>query len=124
MAIDVRTLSHTPLTVGGFTLTGVVSNAKTMVTGDIDITGTSYTASGEPLTPKDLGLDTIDFITFDIVDVDGTVAAVNQHMRATYDFTAEQLLLWDGNVAASEADDGGQVRFIAFGDSAAAPELT
>jgi hypothetical protein len=95
-----------------------------MVTGDIDITGTSYTASGEPLTPADLGLTTIDFITFEILDVDGTVAGVAQHMRATYDFTAEQLLLWDGNVAATEADDGGQVRFVAFGDSAAAPELT
>lgn len=124
MAIDVRTLSRTPLAGSGRTLAGAVSNTKTMVTGDIDITGTSYSAGGEPLTPRDLGLLTIDFITFDILDVDGTVAAAAQHMRATYDFTAEQLLLWDGNTADTEANNGGQVRFVAFGDSADAPELT
>jgi len=123
MAIDVRTLVRLPLTGSGFTLTGQVSNRKTMVVGDVDITG-SYSASGEPLTPTDLGLENIDFIGFDILDVDGTVASATQHMRANYDYTANQVLLFDGTEGATEANTTGQFRFIAFGDSIAAPELT
>ena len=122
MAIDVRTLSHTPLQETGRTATGAVSNTKTMVTGDIDIT--VYTADGEPVTPTDLGLTTIDAIFFEVLDVDGTVAATNQIFNVTYDFTAEQILLWDGNGGVTPADTDAQVRFLAFGDSAAAPELT
>ena len=122
MAIDVRTLSRTPLLECGHKLDGVVSNTKTMVTGDIDIT--TYTGGGEPVTAADIGLETIDFITFDILDVDGTVASVSQHMRAAYDYGAGQIVLHDGNVGAAESTANAQVRFIAFGDSAAAPELT
>ncbi len=122
MAIDVRTLTRTPLALSGRTRAGAVSNTKTMVQGDIDIT--VYTSEGEPLVAADLGLTTIDFITFEILDVDGTVGSVSTRLVATYDYTAEQILLWDGNVGAVVAGNSGQVRFLAFGDSAAAPELT
>ncbi len=122
MAIDVRVRARTPLAVSGFTSTGAVSNTKTMIQGDIDIT--VYTADGEPVTPRDLGLENIDALFLSVVDVDGTVASVSQVTNAVYDHTAEQILLWDGNTGDTIAGSNGQVRFLAFGDSAAAPELT
>ena len=122
MAIDVRTLSHTPLALTGRTAGGAVSNTKTMVTGDIDIT--TYTASGEPLAAVDLGLTVIDALFFEVLDSDGTVASVSQIFNITYDRTNELLLIWDSNDAATVTGSNAQVRFLAFGDSAAAPDLT
>lgn len=122
MAIDVRTLSHTPLALTGRTAAGAVSNNKAMVTGDIDIT--TYTASGEPLLAVDLGLTVIDALFFEVLDSDGTVASVSQIFNITYDRTNELLLIWDSNDAATVTGSNAQVRFLAFGDSAAAPDLT
>jgi hypothetical protein len=122
MAIDVRTLSRTPLGVTGHTLTGEVSNSKTMVTGDLDIT--TYTASGEPLVASDFGLTNIDALFVEVLDVDGTVASTSQIFNANYDRTNELFLLWDGNAGVTVAGSNAQLRFIAFGDSAHGPALT
>lgn len=122
MAIDVRTLSRTPLALSGRTSTGAVSNTKTMVTGDIDIT--TYTANGEPLAAADFGLTVIDAVFFEVLDSDGTVASVSQIFNITYDRTNELLLIWDSNGGVTVTTSNAQVRFLAFGDSAAAPELT
>ena len=122
MAIDVRTLTRTPLHETGRTAAGAVSNTKTMVTGDIDIT--VYTASGEPLVATDFGLTVIDALFVEVLDVDGTVASTAQIFNATYDRTNELFLLWDGNTGAVVAGSNAQLRFLAFGDSAAVPELT
>ena len=122
MAIDVRTLSRTPLHETGRTLAGAVSNTKTMITGDIDIT--TYTASGEPLVATDLGLTNIDALFVEVLDVDGTVGSAAQIFNANYDRTNELFLLWDGNGGVTVAGSNAQMRFIAFGDSAAVPELT
>ena len=122
MAIDVRTLSRTPLALSGRDASGNVSNTKTMVTGDIDIT--TYTTSGEPLAAVDLGLTVIDALFIEVLDVDGTVASASQIFNVTYDRTNELFLLWDGNGAVTVAGSNAQVRFLAFGDSAAAPDLT
>ena len=122
MAIDVRTLSRTPLALTGRTAAGAVSNTKTMVTGDIDIT--TYTSAGEPLVAVDLGLTVIDAIFFEVLDSDGTVTSVSQLINITYDRTNELLLIWDGNGGVTVTGSNAQVRFLAFGDSAAAPDLT
>jgi len=43
---------------------GAIKNGKVLVWGHIDVT--SYTTGGETVAPKDIGLSTIDFITFDV----------------------------------------------------------
>lgn len=122
MAIDVRTLSRTTLHETGRTASGAVSNTKTMVTGDLDIT--TYTASGEPIVAADFGLTVIDAIFFEVLDSDGTVTSVSQLINITYDRTNELLLIWDGNAGVTVTGSNAQARFLAFGDSSTAPELT
>lgn len=122
MAIDVRVRSRTSLLGSGRTSTGAVVNNKTMVQGDLDIT--TYTGSGEPLVPRDFGLTVIDAIFIDILDVDGGVIATDSILVGNYDRTNELLLLWDGNTGVVVAGSNAQLRFLVFGDSAAAPDLT
>ena len=122
MAIDVRVRSRTPLMVSGHDVNGAVVNNKTMVQGDLDIT--TYTTSGEPIVPKDFGLTVIDALFIDILDVDGGVSSTSSILIGNYDRTNELLLLWDGNGGVTVAGSNAQVRFLAFGDSAAAPDLT
>lgn len=55
----------------GHNVDGSTSNDKVIVGGQINIT--SYTASGEPLRPHDLGLSTIDFIGLDVRSVEDAV---------------------------------------------------
>ena len=122
MAIDVRVRSRTPLMVSGHDVNGAVVNNKTMVQGDLDIT--TYTTSGEPIVPRDFGLTVIDALFIDILDVDGGVSSTSSILIGNYDRTNELLLLWDGNGGVTVAGSNAQVRFLAFGDSAAAPDLT
>ncbi len=121
MAIDVTIRSHTSLHQGGYTATGAASNSKSVVVGNIDIT--AYTASGEPLTAKDLGLLTIDGIYVTVLDVDGNVPTATNIHNLGYDHTSELLLLFDGNAGTTDATSNAEVRFVAFGDSARAPAL-
>ncbi len=122
MAIDVRIRSRSTLPASGHTAAGVVSNRKVMVQGDVDIT--TYTTAGEPIVPRDFGLTVIDALFIDVIDVDGTVSATDSVIQVTYDHTNELLILWDGNAGVTVAGSNAQVRFLVFGDSAAAPELT
>ncbi len=122
MAIDVRVRSRTSLLGSGHTVTGATVNTKTMVQGDLDIT--TYTTAGEPLVPRDFGLTVIDAIFIDVLDVDGGVIATTSVIIGDYDRTNELLLLWDGNAGVTVAGSNAQLRFLVFGDSAAAPDLT
>ena len=122
MAIDVTIRSHTALLQGGFGAAGTASSSKSIVVGNIDIT--TYTGSGEPLVAKDLGLLTIDGLYVTVLDVDGNVpTATNIHMWG-YDHGEELLLLYDGSAGTVDATSNAEVKFVAFGDSARAPELT
>jgi hypothetical protein len=120
MAFDVTTRSITSLTGGGKTIGGVASNNKAVVVGDIDIT--SYTAAGEVISAQDLGLTTLDVLLVSVVDVDGSAPAATQICEANYDRTTDKLLLSDGTVNA-DPNTSGQVRFVAFGETASAPDL-
>ncbi len=121
MAIDVRIRSITALPGGGKTITGTAVAQKVIVVGDIDIT--TYTTNGEPVRAADLGLCNIDGLFVSVMDVDGTVPAASQICEANYVRGTELLILSDGTVNA-DPDASGQVRFVAVGDSALAPELT
>ena len=122
MAIDVRVRSRTALLGSGHDVNGATVNNKTMVQGDLDIT--TYTTAGEPLVPRDFGLTVIDAIFIDVLDVDGTVIATNSIIIGAYDRTLQLLLLWDGNAGTAVAGSNAQLRFLVFGDSATAPDLT
>ena len=120
MTIDVRIRSITALPGGGKTISGLAVNQKALVVGDIDIT--SYTTNGEKVTARDLGLTQIDGLFVSVMDVDSTVPTTNQICEANYVRASELLILSDGTVNADPNTDA-QVRFVAVGDSALAPEL-
>lgn len=106
---------------GGHTSSGGASNTKTVIVGEINIT--TYTAGGEPVTAADLGLDTLDCILLEVVNVDTSLATVTNIHKVNYDYTAEQILCWDGAAFATIPGTSARVRFAAFGD-VAVPELT
>lgn len=129
MAIDVRTfyrgsLAGQGLASGGVDSAGASENNKIVVVGDINIT--TYTAGGEPVTAADLGLDSLDCILLSPVAVDNLATGLpgtSNILVANYDYTNEQVLLWDGAAGTTVAGSLGRVRFAAFGNGPA-PELT
>lgn len=126
MAIDVRTFYRGALAgqrhaAGGHTSSGAAANAKTVVIGDINIT--TYTADGEPVTAADFGLETLDCVLLEVVTVDTATADTSVVHVVNYDYSAQQILCWDGANGTTVAGSTARVRFAAFGDSAT-PELT
>lgn len=61
MARTIKTRVRSALPGSGFDSSGNAKQGKRRVTGSISVT--SYAAAGESLTPADLGLSTIDFIS-------------------------------------------------------------
>ncbi len=127
MAIDVRTfyrgtLAGQSIAAGGVDSSGNAKNNKAVVIGDIDIT--TYTSGGEPVSAADLGLDSLDCILLEVVDVDAALPSTSVVHVVNYEYSAGLVLLWDGSGGTVVAGSNGRVRFAAFGDSAAAPELT
>lgn len=120
MAMDVTIRSITSLAGGGKTIGGNASNNKVIVVGDINIT--AYTTAGELVNPPDLGLTTIDGLFVSPVDVDDVLPTTNQLVNWDYDRALSLLILSDGTVWA-DPNTSGQVRFVAFGEAASAPEL-
>lgn len=123
MAMDVRVQGRVGLgPLGGFTTIGAAKNHKVLVWGDLDIT--SYTAEGEPVTATDFSLSTIDAVFLSVRDVDDSLpTATNIHL-ATYDYSAEQVLAWDGASSATVPGTSAQLKFLVIGDDANVPELT
>ncbi len=120
MAMDVTIRSITSLPGGGKTIGGVASNGKVIVVGDINIT--TLAAAGELINAPDLGLTTIDGFFVSPVDVDDVLPTTGQQVNWDYNRALSLLLLSDGTVWA-DPDASGQVRFVAFGEAASAPEL-
>jgi len=60
MSIKVKTRYHRPLPRGGVEASGRPSNQKVEVVGSIAVS--TYSAGGETLRPKDVGLSRIDWI--------------------------------------------------------------
>ncbi len=123
MAFDVKTRIRGSLdgwgAAGGRTSSGGAASSKIVVVGEINIT--SYTGGGEPITAADLGLTNLDCILLEVVNVDSSLATATNNTKITYDYTAEQVLAWDGDF---DTVPGTSVlcRFAAFGD-APVPEL-
>jgi hypothetical protein len=127
MATTVQLLGKQNLPGGGFDSSGVPKQNKRFVWGII--TATAFTIAGEPLTPDDVGLSTIDAILFDVQSMADTPVVpsneVNYH--ANYDRTNQKIIVTHSVVSTdavtAEANEAAVIRFVAFGDSAEAGEL-
>ncbi len=124
MAFDLRVQGRITLGggMGGFSTTGAAKNQKVLVWGEIDIT--TYTAAGEPVTAADFGLSTVDFVQISPNTVDTAQASTDLPQIGNYDYIAQQVVVHDGDGVINECGSACQVKFIALGDSALAPELT
>ena len=126
MAFDVRTfyrgsLAGQGVSSGGVDSAGVAQNSKTVVVGDINIT--TYTAGGEPVLPADLGLESLDCILLEVVNVDTAVCTTTNIHHVNYEYGSNLVICWDGAAFATVPGSSARVRFAAFGD-VATPELT
>jgi len=123
---DVSVRFRSALPGAGFSSTGAANANKTMVSGTIDFT---YLTGGLVVGPNDLGLDTIDMLTFGQVQANGdTAPAAGAPFSATYTAAAggsgKILINTNATTQVEAGQTAGTLSFIAFGDSALAPELT
>lgn len=113
MAKTVQILGRTYLPGPGFNTSGTPKQGKTQTWGVVTIS--SYTASGEALTPNDVGLTTIDHIQFTVDKVDGSDLG-HAEASAVYQYTNQKVSVFEA--AADQADTSAVLRFMALGDSA------
>jgi hypothetical protein len=123
MANSINVLGTSRIPGGGHSSSGVHSNDKVEVWGIMTIT--SFTGTGlEPLTAAEIGLATIDQINLEVELVDTASPTVASFPGAQYDFAGEQVVVLEDVQDGDAADTSATLRFIARGDSAAAPNLT
>jgi hypothetical protein len=119
MAITaIKVLSRQTVPGGGSSLTGVAKNNKQIVSGEI--TGGYLSAEGLDLEakggPAALGLETIDFISFDVKTVNGTASVANGVVTATYNHNLHRIFpALDGDTKPTDAQVC-VVKFLAVGD--------
>jgi hypothetical protein len=113
MAKTVAILGRSYLPGPGFNTSGTPKQGKTQTWGVVTIS--SYTASGEPLTPNDLGLTAIDFVQFNVDKIDGADLG-HAEGSAVYQYTNQKVSVFEA--AADQADTSAVLRFMATGDSA------
>lgn len=78
----------------------------------------------DPVWPRDLGLESIDMIHLEVAQLDAVENTVASPLIGRYNRSTGIIVLWKDD-AGDEADnaDAFDVRVLAVGDSAAAPEL-
>jgi len=123
MAHSVRINYNTLLPGGGRNAAGLAVNGKRLVGGRINIT--SYTASGEVITPLEFGLDVLDQIFFNVESVNNaaTEFAAATPGWANYDRTAQRVVVISNATTANVTGEAAVIRFLALGDSNASPDL-
>ena len=104
----------------GYDASGNPKQGKVRVVGEFDIT--SYTAAGEPLKLRKLGLSVVDNITFEAVEILPTATVLTMHR---YDRTNEKVFCYAVDTAGASGDelipaatsgDLGRIGFVAYGD--------
>jgi len=125
MANTVKIRGYSPLVGGGFNSSGSPVQAKRVVWGTFSITSYSAGATGEAFAPEDVGLNTLDMISFNVTSVDGGAIAEGNGARAQWD-GGTSIYVWDtlgesGTIV--ESDSASEIRFLAIGDFAGAPDL-
>ena len=117
MAKTVQILVRHRPNVGGFNIAGTPKQGKTMVWGQITISSYADVTTGEPLSPNDLGLTTVDYMHANVVSVQGT-AIVNVEANTVYLYGTGALLVFEAAGDTLDAADTAVLRFFAVGDSA------
>lgn len=113
MAKTVQILGRSYLPSSGFNTSGTPKQGKTHTWGVVTIT--SYTANGEPVSANDLGMTSLDFVTFSVDAVDGAQPAANAEVSAVYRYTDAKVVVFEA--AADVVDTSATLRFFAVGDS-------
>jgi hypothetical protein len=116
---QIKVLSKFNIPGGGRTATGLPSNKKTIVVGEL--VGAYLTSGGIGLNaeggPLAFGLNTIDFIDFDVKSVAGTLQVDEALYNATYNHSTQTIFVCvDGLTKPTDADSC-IIKFFAIGDS-------
>lgn len=122
MARTIKTRVKTALPATGFDAAGNAKQGKRRVTGQIAVT--TYTAVGESLTPADLGLSVIDFITINHENQSGAKEG-KEYRTVAYNFSSSDFYILT-NTGATVAAGGAThtLYFDAIGDALDGVELT
>lgn len=125
---SVKIFFKTNLPGAGFSSSGIPKQGKVVVCGEFNITTTTgYTADGVTVNPKDIGLETIDILIPAPVSINdaATVSLDAQILHANYNSVGSKLVISTIGTAAAgtTAGQAAVVRFLAVGDTAAAPAL-
>lgn len=120
MAKTVQTRFRSALPGAGFDSSGAARQGKRRVVGQISVT--SYGNVGESLTPADIGLSTIDYISIRHENQAGGKEGRESRV-VNYNFTSQDFYIVTGlGVGAPTATH--TLQFDAIGDALDAPELT
>lgn len=127
MSLTVKVLGRARVLQSGFSTTGVPSNIKEFVWGEL--TGAYVQTTGVVFVPTDVGLTgTFDYIMLNAVSVNGGTSPITDSFIGTvYDeeSTAFRITTQASSGNITEGTTGAYIiNFFACGDSAAAPELT
>jgi hypothetical protein len=104
----------------GFDSAGNPRQGKVEVHGKITVTSA---ASGESLTPADVGLRVIDYINLTVDEGVGS-AAGSQGRDAKYVFSQQEFYILESDSTTNTAGNNYAVSFVAVGDDAHDVELT
>ena len=114
---------------GGFTTGGLAKNTKRLVVGQITGTYVSTGLAVDKLAgPAAFGLTTMDFIKLEPATLAGAYPSQAKLFTADYDVTNQKIFcneeLGTAGAGNDPADgDAVDIRFVAVGDDATAPEL-
>jgi len=115
MAKTVQILGRSYLPGPGFNTSGSPKQGKTQTWGII--TMAPYTVGGEPVSPNDLGLTTIDHVSFTIKQLTGAeVTAVEASV--IWQSTANEVVVFKTAATQAAAGDNPVLTFFAVGDGA------
>ena len=116
---QLKVLSRFDIPGGGKTATGTASNRKAIVTGELQGTylttgGIGFQARGGP---QAIGLSTIDFISFDVKSVAGSVQADEALYNATYNHSTGNIFVCNDGLTKPTDADACVIKFLAVGDT-------
>ena len=107
----------------GFDPNGNPSQRKQQVGGRLVVT--AFNGGGESLTPSDLGLDTIDYISLSVEE--GAGSKSGETRVATYSFSAQEFYIFQsastGLTTTGTSARDYNVGFLALGNSLRAPQF-
>jgi|SRR3990172_7161480 len=122
MAKTVQTRFRSALPGAGFDSSGAARQGKRRVVGQISVT--SYTNVGESLTPADIGLSTIDYISIRHENQAGGKEGKESRVVLYNSTTQDFYIVKNTGATVTAGGATNTLQFDATGDALDAPELT